>query len=97
MARPRVVVDKGEIFYLFRDEERGSRVSLARAREAADDEWSVSDLTDFSVDAWEPSFDTELWKREHRLHLFVQQTKQGDGERTVEIEPQPVYVLEVSK
>ena len=97
MARPRVVVDKGEIFYLFRDEERGSRVSLARARKAADDEWSVSDLTDFSVDAWEPSFDTELWKREHRLHLFVQQTKQGDGERTMEIEPQPVYVLEVSK
>ena len=31
------------------------------------------------------------------LHLFVQHTKQGDGERRVEFAPQPVYVLEVVK
>ena len=29
IARPRIVVDGGEIFYIFRDEERGSRVSMA--------------------------------------------------------------------
>ena len=56
-----------------------------------------SDLTDFSVEAWEPSHDTELWKSRRQLHLFVQKTGQGDGERTVEQEPTSVYVLEKIK
>ena len=46
------------------------------------------------MDAWEPSHDTELWKKQRKLHLFVQHTRQGDGERTAEIEPQMIYVLE---
>lgn len=53
MARPRIVVDGGEIFYVFRDEERGSKVSLAHATDVANSKWSISDLTDFAVDAWE--------------------------------------------
>lgn len=95
IARPRIVVDGKEIFYVFRDEERGSKVSMAHASDVSKGEWNVTDLTDFSVDAWEPSHDTELWKRDRRLHLFVQHTKQGDGERRVEFEPQMVHVLEV--
>lgn len=96
IARPRIAVDGKEIFYLFRDEERGSKVSLAHAADLTKEQWEYLDLTDFSVDAWEPSHDTELWKQRHKLHLFVQQTRQGDGERTVEFEPQMVYVLEVT-
>lgn len=95
IARPRIVVDGGEIFYIFRDEERGSRVSMAHASAVGTGEWTFTDLTDFPVDAWEPSHDTELWKQKRRLHLFVQHTKQGDGERMVDFAPQPVYVLEV--
>lgn len=95
IARPRIVVDGDEVFYIFRDEERGSRVSVAHTAAVATGEWHVTDLTDFPVDAWEPSHDTELWKERRRLHLYVQHTKQGDGERTVEFAPQPVYVLEV--
>ena len=86
---------RSEIFYVFRDEERGSKVSLAHATDVANSKWSISDLTDFTVGAWEPSHDTELWKSRKRLHLFVQHAKQGDGERVVEFAPQPVYVLEV--
>ena len=97
IARPRIVVDGGEIFYIFRDEERGSRVSLAHAAAVGVGKWTFTDLTNFPVDAWEPSHDTELWKQKRRLHLFVQHTKQGDGERRVEFAPQPVYVLEVVK
>lgn len=96
ISRPRIVVEGGEIFYIFRDEERGSRVSMAHAPSVGTGQWTITDLTDFAVDAWEPSHDTELWKQKRRLHLFVQHTKQGDGERMVEFEPQPVYVLEVS-
>ena len=41
-----------------------------------------------------PGWRTELWKKQRKLHLFVQHTRQGDGERTAEIDPQMVYVLE---
>ena len=95
IARPRIVVEGSEVFYIFRDEERGSRVSMAHASDAGIGEWDIADLTNFSVDAWEPSHDTELWKKQRKLHLFVQHTRQGDGERTAEIDPQMVYVLEM--
>jgi hypothetical protein len=85
----------GEVFYIFRDEERGSCVSIAHATDLAISQWTITDLTDFSVDAWEPSHDTELWKKQRKLHLFVQHTRQEDGERMAEIEPQMVYVLEM--
>lgn len=97
VSRPRIVVESGEIYYVFRDEERGSRVSLAHTNNVANGKWVTTDLTDFPVDAWEPSHDTELWKQKRRLQLFVQHTKQGDGEQSVEFEAQPIYVLDVAK
>lgn len=95
IARPRLVTDKGRVYYLFRDEERGSRVSMAYTADVKGGDWQVTDLTDFTVGAWEPNHDAELWKNRKKLHLFVQNTRQGDGERTVEFEPQTVYVLEI--
>ena len=95
ISRPRIVVDRGKAFVFFRDAERGSKVSMAYTSDLVEGEWQVTDLTGFSVDAWEPTLDTELWKQKRRLHLFVQQTHQGDGERTVAAEPTPVYVLEI--
>ncbi len=97
IARPRLAIDKGRMYYIFRDEERGSKVSMAYTDDVLDGKWQIIDLTDFAVDAWEPSYDTELWKSQHRLHLFVQHTRQGDGERTVNFAPQMVYVLEVMR
>lgn len=95
MARPRLAVLRGRVYYLFRDEERGSRVSVFTTRRLASGRWKVRDLTDFSVDAWEPSIDMELWKQCHHLHVFVQASHQGDGERTVAAASTPVYVLEI--
>ena len=34
--------------------------------------WKLTYLTDFSVNAWEPSMDTDLWKEQGKLHVFVQ-------------------------
>ena len=96
IARPRMVVDGDNILYLMRDVERGSKVSLAYTSDGADGKWEVADLTEFSVDAWEPSLDSELWKRHRKLHVFVQPTVQGDGETTIHNGPQPVYVLEIT-
>ena len=95
ISRPRMVVDDGEVYYIFRDEERGSKVSMYYTKDVQFGEWHVKDLTDFAVNAWEPSHDTELWKMKKQLHLYVQDTRQGDGEKMVKTEPQTVYVLEV--
>ena len=100
IARPRLAIDRDSVSgayracYIFRDEERGGKVSVAETEDLRSNTWTVRDLTSFSVGAWEPSFDTELWKTNRQLHLFVQHSAQGDGEQVEEIEPQPVYVLE---
>lgn len=62
ISRPRIAVDKGKAYFVFRDAERGSKVSMAYTDDVKSGKWQVKDLTDFSVDAWEPSYDTELWK-----------------------------------
>lgn len=62
IARPKIVVDNGKAWFVFRDAERGSRVSMAYTDNIASGEWTVSDLTDFPVEAWEPGIDSELWK-----------------------------------
>lgn len=95
IARPRLAAHDGKVYYIFRDEERGSRVSMYHTDDVRAGQWQVTDLTDFPVHAWEPNVDTELWKTRHKLHIYVQDTRQGDGEQTVETEPQPVYVLEL--
>lgn len=95
VSRPRVVADGQRIAMIFRDAERGSRVSLAYSSDGPDGDWHTVDLTDYSVDAWEPTFDTDLWRDKRLLHIFVQRTSQGDGERVVDSPPTPVSILEI--
>lgn len=97
IARPRLVSDGRKAYYIFRDEERGGKVSLAYTPHLGKKEWSISDVTDFSVDAWEPSLDVNLWNNKRKLHVYVQTSHQGDGERIAEDmeTTTPVYILEV--
>lgn len=99
ISRPQLVSERkgSKISFklFFRDEERGSRVSMASCSDLEKGKWQISDLTDFSVGSWEPSFDTELWREKKRLHLFVQYSEQVDSEGKSNIEPQMVYVLEM--
>lgn len=101
ISRPQIVaktVGKKTIFYLiFRDEERGANVSVAKAKSSKMGKWKITDLTNFSVGSWEPSFDTELWKEKGKLHLFMQRVEQVDAEGRASVEPQMIYVLEVNK
>lgn len=94
ICRPRMVCDGKTIRYIFRDTERGGKVSMA-VKDVKETEWKITDLTDYSVDAWEPSIDESLWNASRQLHIFVQETSQGDGERAVERESTPIRVLEV--
>jgi hypothetical protein len=98
ISRPRMVSDGRQLYFFFRDEERGSRVSMAQYSLTDDrDEWTFTDLTDFAVDAWEPSMDLSLWNARKQIHLYVQRCQQGDGEQVAPLAPQPVYVLEVKR
>lgn len=95
VSRPKILMDNQNTFYLlFRDAERGNRVSLSICSDLKQNIWKTMDLTRFSVKQWEPTFDTELWKKSHELNIFVQSTGQGDAETTDDIPPQMVYVLE---
>lgn len=95
ISRPRIVSDGKKAYYVFRDIERGSKVSVAQTADLGNAPWTISDVTDFSVDAWEPSLDINLWNKKNRLDIFVQTTHQGDGERiaTSEQNSTPVYIL----
>lgn len=97
ISRPKVVSDGTRAFYIFRDEERGSVVSLATTENISEGDWKIYNLTDFSVDAWEPSYDSDLWNRHNKLNIFVQPSHQGDGEQLAEKaeSESSIFVLEI--
>jgi hypothetical protein len=98
ISRPQLVVssttDSVAASLVFRDVERGSKVSMFRTENLARNRWTVSDLTSTSVDSWEPTYDTDLWNASRLLHLYVQRAGQGDGETSVVLEPQAASILE---
>jgi hypothetical protein len=95
ISRPLILVDYKKTFYLiFRDKERNNFASVSICKDLESNVWEILDLTSYSLGMWEPTYDTELWKSENILHLFVQNVGQGDEEKLETIEPQTVAVLE---
>ncbi len=104
ISRPQILADSTgdttKAYLIFRDIERDNRPSMAYCDDISSPEWKFKDLAEIDTDQWEPSYDLPLWSREKKLALFIQRTAQGDGyasegqEKTVELPPQPVYVLQ---
>ena len=95
IARPVAVCGPDGVKMVFRDAERASRISVA-SLPAGSSEWTITDITPYSVDAWEPTFDRTLWNMTGRLHIFAQPTHQGDGEKVVEgAAPTLISVIEL--
>ncbi len=98
ISRPRILAssngESDKAYMLFRDIERGNLVSVAICEDLSTLEWQFKDLTSFSVGMWEPSFDTELWLSSKVLHIYVQEVGQGDGEKTENLPPTNVSILE---
>ncbi|MBV6321635.1 BNR repeat-containing protein [Duganella violaceipulchra] len=96
VSRPQIMVDgdrnSRRALLVFRDAERGSKVSVASIADLRRPRWTVRDLGAAPVGAWEPSFDTELWRRRGELHLFVQDVPQLDGEGASAGASSPVQV-----
>ncbi|MBP6688137.1 MAG: BNR repeat-containing protein [Lacibacter sp.] len=100
IARPQVLCagsgKKKQIVLVFRDEERGNKVSIACGTIQQKTKWKLIDLTTNGLGGWEPTYDTELWKLKQQLHLFAQQVRQADDYGVVNTAPQMVRVLEWS-
>jgi len=98
ISRPQIVASqqrkKLAAILLFRDEERGSRVSAAVCTDVKKGKWNIQDLTNESIGSWEPSYDTELWKEQGILNIFLEKVEQLDGEGKANVPPQMVQVLE---
>jgi hypothetical protein len=99
VSRPQVLSwgsgKKMTVALIFRDEERGSKVSMAVNKIYRHNQWKLSDLNDTGMGEWEPTYDTELWKYKKQLHLFVQKVEQADKEGITKNPPQMVQVLQV--
>ncbi len=95
ISRPRMVIDDEQIVhYITRDAETGSVVTMYDI-DLATGTQSCYKLTDFSVDAWEPTIDSSLWEKHRELNIYVQRAGQGDGETLSSTTPQEVYVLKI--
>lgn len=98
ISRPQIISWKtGEtqsVGLIFRDEERGNKVSIAVNKNISGTNWQVSDLTTESVGDWEPSYDTERWNKKSILNLFIQKVVQVDGEGKANAGSTPVQLLE---
>jgi hypothetical protein len=94
IARPQLVAYGDKVWLFFRDEERGSKVSVAYVPDINKRKYVVADLNTSSVGSWEPGYDPELWLHKRLIHLFVQKTVQADAEGLTNTPPQMVEVLE---
>ena len=76
ISRPQILVDstrnKTRIFAIFRDGERGNRVSVAVCDDLKKCEWHIQDLTENDVGMWEQKFDNALSNQKRETNLFVQ-------------------------
>jgi len=98
ISRPQILIQdrgmKNKVYMIFRDAERGNRVSIAICDDLQRQKWHFADLTVSSVSSWEPTYDTELWIEKHMLHIFVQNVGQGDSEQLERFPSQLVSILE---
>jgi hypothetical protein len=99
ISRPQVLCwgsgKKTRAGIIFRDQERGNRISMAVNKIYKNNTWKLTDLNERNMGEWEPTYDTELWRSKKQLHLFAQKVEQADKEAVTKNPPQMVQVLQV--
>lgn len=98
VSRPQILASRyggRSVFYMiFRDEERKGKVSLLKVTNDQNNHWGIIDLFNEDMGAWEPTLDTELWKKKKIVNLYLQKVEQADLEGQTDFPPQMVNVLE---
>jgi hypothetical protein len=96
ISRPQILTSdengKTQITVVYRDEEHGDQLCLVRSF-FPELNWQTEIFNTGTLGRWEPSFDTELWKRHNKLHLFYQRVGQGNNETGVNLSAQKVGVI----
>lgn len=96
ISRPQILLHGNKLLMIFRDDERGDKVSVAVSRNDPQSApmWQIEDLGTEDVGMWEPTYDIERWKKTGILDLFVEKVVQKNAEGTAIVPPQMVKVLE---
>ena len=98
ISRPQIIAwQTGKLLsaaLIYRDEERGNRISMALNSDLGQTGWQLYDLGTTPVGSWEPTYDTELWKTKGILNLFAQNVEQADAEGKASMPPQMIRVVE---
>jgi hypothetical protein len=101
ISRPDLLIkEEGKyryLYLLFRDSERENKVSMAYTNLDKDSNWKITDLTSTSIGEWEPNYDISLWEKQKKLHIFLQNVNQVDGEGLAKSEPTMVRILELNQ
>ena len=101
ISRPDILIKEERnnrgLYLLFRDNERQNKVSLAYSNPDINNKWKVIDLTTNTLGEWEPNYDINLWEKQKKLHVFVQNVNQVDGEGLSKSEPTMIRVLEINQ
>jgi len=100
ISRPQLMVvkkgDEQQLALIYRDEEEANNVVMATSILADQLNWTSQIISPYPVDRWEPSYDSELLKKQNKLNVYFQRVAQGQGETSVALPPQDVCVLEVN-
>lgn len=97
ISRPRVLVDdEDNVYYIYRDDEEGGKVSVRICKNIWSDDpnWEHLFLTETNVGKWEPTIDMNLWREKNILHIFLQNVDQPKHEEKAKPSSSPVYILE---
>lgn len=95
ISRPSIAIAQDStVHVIFRDVERGNRISVASSKNKNYKKWIYYDLTSFSVKQWEPNYDRIFWRKSGKLHILGQRVGQGDGESLENIEPTSLFIVE---
>ncbi|GGF12765.1 BNR repeat-containing protein [Flavobacterium limi] len=101
ISRPDLLIkEEGKnryLYLLFRDSERENKVSMTYKNLSINSNWKVTDLTSTAIGEWEPNYDISLWEKQKKLHIFLQNVNQVDGEGLAKSEPTMVRILEVNQ
>lgn len=100
ISRPQLVSwqshGKQKAALVFRDEAFGNRISIALTGNIGNSPWQLWHSASAPVGSWEPTYDTELWRREKRLDLFAMYAAAGrDNDKEMKPAESPVYILSV--
>lgn len=99
ISRPQLMIVKRgneqQLVLIYRDEEVGNNVVMATSTLADQLNWTSQIISPYPVDRWEPSYDSELLKKQNKLDIYFQRVAQGQAETSVALKPQDVGVLEV--